>query len=187
MYSVVVMMALSGTPAVPDFGRCNGCYGCYGCYGGCYGCYGGWGCHGCYGGWGWGCYGCWGGCYGCWGGSPYGVMWGAPCYGCGGRPAAPSQAPAPKTTQAENRATILVQLPEDARLTLDGQVMKTGSALRRFVTPPLERGWKYQYVVRAEVVRDGQKLVNAQKITVRAGEETKLTLDFSAAGLAYNP
>src|SRR5262245_5683825 len=46
MYSVVLMMAISGGSEVPDLGR-HGGGGCYGGgYGGCYG--GGWG--GCYGG-----------------------------------------------------------------------------------------------------------------------------------------
>ena len=44
MYSVVLMMAMSGGGEVPDFGRrgCNGCNGggcssSYGCNGGCHG------------------------------------------------------------------------------------------------------------------------------------------------------
>ena len=50
MYSVVLMAALTTTPAVPDFGRHRG--GCWGGYS-CCGCYGGYGCYGCY-----GCSGC---------------------------------------------------------------------------------------------------------------------------------
>jgi hypothetical protein len=100
MYSVVLMMALSGgadaptlsdVPAEPaarygDHGhkqyrlfggrRGGGCGCCGGCYGGCYGSsYGG-----CQGGWyGGGCYGCYGGRYGGWaygsmGGGYYGAL-----------------------------------------------------------------------------------------------------------------
>jgi uncharacterized protein (TIGR03000 family) len=81
MYTVVLMAALTTSPAVPDFGhrrRCSGCCGgysgcCGGGYGGCCGggCYGGGygGCHG--GGYG-GC--CGGAAYGAWGGSPYAAM-----------------------------------------------------------------------------------------------------------------
>jgi len=101
MYSVVLMAALTVTPATPAFHhRGCGCYGggwgysCAGCYGGgwgysCCGCYGGgYSCYGCYGSsWGYSCMGCWGsgssgcwgsGCYGCWGG------WGYSCCGCSG-------------------------------------------------------------------------------------------------------
>jgi uncharacterized protein (TIGR03000 family) len=78
MYSVVLMAALTTSPAVPEFGRrgrgcwggssCCGCYGGgygYGCSGGGYGCSGGgYGCSGCWGGYGYGCWGGGGGCYG---------------------------------------------------------------------------------------------------------------------------
>src|SRR5262245_35299993 len=72
MYSIVLMMTLSGGASAPAAAEdrafapnarvgshlvqsldkkcckgCCGCCGCYGCYGGCHGCYGGWGCYGC--------------------------------------------------------------------------------------------------------------------------------------------
>lgn len=94
MYSVVLMMAMSGGADVPAFGHHRGgdCCGCYGggCYGG--GCYGG----GCYGGGGHhrhhrrggGCCGCYGGGYsgGCWGGATYGGCYGGATYGGGMMP-----------------------------------------------------------------------------------------------------
>jgi uncharacterized protein (TIGR03000 family) len=100
MYSVVLMMALTGGADAPAFGHhgCNG-GGCYGggCYGGGYSagsCYGG-GCTGggCHGGGGLfrhrrsrGCCGCSGG--GCYGGGCYGSGYGGCCgtvsYGCTG-------------------------------------------------------------------------------------------------------
>ncbi len=109
MYSVVLMMAISGSAEAPDHGlRRHGCDG--GCYGAAVancGCYGG-GRHGLFGGrrhggcYGGGCYGggCYGGCYGggvvvcgCYGGG-YGGCYGGGmivggCYGgCyGGAPA----------------------------------------------------------------------------------------------------
>jgi hypothetical protein len=52
MYSVVLMMAMTGTPDVASFGHrhgCDGgCTGCMGCYGGCMGY--DTGCCGCHGG-----------------------------------------------------------------------------------------------------------------------------------------
>jgi uncharacterized protein (TIGR03000 family) len=111
MYSVLLLMALSGSGEAPAFGHHHGCCGGYdcGCCGGYYDCGccgGGWGCHGCHGGHSWhhsccgchgwhhhhhchGCCGCWGydcgGCcggYGCWGG--YGCCGGYGCNGYGG-------------------------------------------------------------------------------------------------------
>ncbi len=97
MYSIVLMMALSGSAEAPAF--CHGCMGCSGCYGGgcsgCSGCHGGFlsglfsrhgchGCNGCAGCYGGGCYGggCYGGGYGCYGGGCYGGYAGG-CYGGG--------------------------------------------------------------------------------------------------------
>src|SRR5262245_53429459 len=83
MYSVVVLLALSGGSEAPDMGRgcrgggCSGCSGyvssCHGCMGyasGCHGCRGGGrrhGCHGCRGGG--GCHGYSTACHGCCGGA----------------------------------------------------------------------------------------------------------------------
>src|SRR5437762_1628993 len=141
MYSVVLMMALSGSADLPAFHR-HGCDGCAGaCHGG--GCHGGRGCHGglfarhgCHGGR--GCHGCnGGGCHGgyaCHGGCNGGVEY-APEYrpGTEYRPApgttpAPGKAPEPvkppkatgdKSTELPAPASIIVSLPADARLTVD--------------------------------------------------------------------
>jgi uncharacterized protein (TIGR03000 family) len=165
---------------------CNG-GGCYGGYGGCYG--GGWG--GCYGGYG-GCYGGgWGGCYGggCNGG--YGG-----CYGGGyGYPGGPGYGPPPGTRRQGEKipppkkggeeetsltpapATIVVSLPADARLTFDGAATEARSALRTFLSPPLERGQTYYYMLRAETVRNGQTLSTSKRVVVRAGQESRVSLE----------
>jgi uncharacterized protein (TIGR03000 family) len=98
MYSVVLLMAMTGSPhqeaGLFNKGGCQGCQGCQGCYGSCYGCNGCYGnsCCGCQGGGGGlfgkkrrgnGCCGCQGGCYGgCYGNSCYGNS----CCGCSGVP-----------------------------------------------------------------------------------------------------
>jgi uncharacterized protein (TIGR03000 family) len=233
MYSMVLMVALSGGAEVPDWGRggCHGCYGgCFGgCYGGCYGgcwggCYGGgcygygcWGgCYGCYGGYGcwgsgYGCYGsgCWGGCYGsgyaswgcgggyAWGGFPYGTGWGlanaspvlltvpgqpvtvtqAAYYNPGNAPAAAAGAPA-AGTPGSNRAALVVHLPASAKLTVDNTPTNATSDTRRFVTPPLEPGATYRYVLRAELDRNGEKVKASRNVEVRAGETSQVYLEF---------
>jgi uncharacterized protein (TIGR03000 family) len=84
MYSVVLMVAMTTSPDVPDFGRRRGCHG-----GGGYACSGwsggsGYGCRGGYGGYGYGCMGGYGGGYGgCYGGGGYGCSGGGG-YGCSG-------------------------------------------------------------------------------------------------------
>jgi uncharacterized protein (TIGR03000 family) len=208
MYSVVMMMALSGGTEVADFGRrgscsggCNGgyagCYGgyggCNGGYGGCYGsCYGG-GYGGCCGGGYRGCYGCsgYGGCYGgCCGG--FNMMYGT-CHGpampgmtppSGSREKIPTPPVPPSKTSLDNTATILVTLPSEATLAFDGHVTTQTAQTRLFISPPLRPGWKYQYVLRAEMVRAGAPVVVTRTVTVRANEETRVSLDFDSAEVA---
>lgn len=97
MLSAIVMAAMIGSSATPDFFFCHkpvGCYSgcapvcapvvysCCGCYGSVYSCYGCAGCTGCY-----GCYGSYYSCYGCGGcyGSTYSCFGCSGCYGgCGG-------------------------------------------------------------------------------------------------------
>jgi uncharacterized protein (TIGR03000 family) len=182
MYSLVLMMALTGSAEVPAghgcHGCCGGCHGCHGCRGrhGC--CGGGYGCYGCCGGY----YGCCGGCYGCYGG----------CYGygcCGGMmaapaaPAAPTAPAKPKEKEASNAApaTILVSLPADAQLTIDGAATNSTSANRVFTTPALNNGSEYYYTLKAQVTRGGKVLSTTRRVAVRAGEASRVTLDVPAA------
>ncbi len=178
------------------YGGCSGGWGCSGCYAGygCSGCSGSgcwggyaYGCHGCYASTGWGCAGCYGGwsCYGMPYGSPYHQMTpfssGAP-----GMPGVPGtggtgdknieKVPPPKKDKEGDdtvRARLVVELPADARLFIDDLAMKTQSGRRVFNTPPLARGQSYYYVLRAEVVRDGQTRTETQRVILRPGEEAR--------------
>ncbi|MBM4073039.1 MAG: TIGR03000 domain-containing protein [Planctomycetes bacterium] len=192
MYSVVMMMALSGTPVTVD--RCRGCHCGCGCYCGCYcgGCYGCWGCHGCRGYRCHGCHGCWGcyGCYGCHGcyGGYYGCIG---CFGYGTVVYSPAVTTVVDTGLAQrqsqqNTATVVVTLPADAKLTINGWTSKNTTETRRFRSPPLEQGKDYYYTVRAEVVQNGQTVVQTREIAVRAGQETRVPLDFSTTAVTQN-
>jgi uncharacterized protein (TIGR03000 family) len=201
MYSVILMTALTASTTAPGcwFKASHGCHGCYGGFrNGCYGCYGAasYGCYGCAG---YGCYG--GGCYGCYGG--YAVYYGGcfgchgcygcyGCYGCAGyqvvpstpmTPAAPVEKPAEpvappvKTDEGAKpgQAKLIIDLPADAKLYIDNQLMKTTSERRTFNTPNLDRGQLYYYVLRAEVVHNGKVHSETKRVIVQAGEETRTT------------
>lgn len=191
---------------------CCGCSGYSGCYGG--GCYGGYACSGyggCYGGGYGGCYGggavytgggCYWGCSGAGNVGAYASPYGMTTYGCAGGLAAPAVgapgAPAPGTTlpapgtgrkgdkgtMLNSTGTILVTLPADATLTVDGNRTTSTSATRVLVTPELQPGYEYYYTLRAQVVRDGQTLTQTQQIAVRAGEATRVPFSFSSASVA---
>jgi uncharacterized protein (TIGR03000 family) len=185
MYSVVVLMALSGGVDTPDFGR-RGCHGCSGCSG-----YSGGGCHhgrrhGCHGGYGGGCYG--GGCYG--GGYGGGCCggYGGGCHGCGGvimpyEGGGPKPMPGTKKTSldAPSPATLVVTLPAEAKLTIDDYVTNSTSEQRVFQSPALMPGKTYSYTLKAEILRDNKPQVVTKEVIVRAGEETPVRLEFPAA------
>ena len=241
MYSIVLMMALSGSGDTAQAGLfhhrcsggdCGGAYaGCTGGYGG-YGCTGGYGCsgyaasccggghhhrlfghhreHGCHGGYascsggygmgGYGCTGGYGGGYGCTGGymGGYGCAGGyvipqgqpgmAPMPGPGKMPEKSTKptekAPAPKPTGETSLtapATIVVSLPAEAKLSVDGAATQATSTTRVFATPALDRGNEYFYTLTAEIARNGKTVTATKKIAVRAGEETRVSLEFPSA------
>lgn len=237
MYSVVLMMALSGGAEAPNCfglfgGGGHGCCGGYDCSsccgggghkwfggGGHHGCCGGGGLfggghHGCCGGgglFGGGHHGCCGGgglfgghhnrCHGCCGGyaacsgcTGYAGCTGAPaCAGCVGTPApvittpppatmpAPEQIkPAPKKAEGPTPATIIVSLPANATLTVDGNPTKSTSATRTLITPALDLGNSYVYTLRAEV--NGQAIT--QQVEVRGGETSQAEFSFTGQGVA---
>ena len=191
--TIVMLMALSGlgchhkgcdvvyTPSCYSGGCYGGCYATAyatvvepSCYSACYsGCYSG-GYSGCYG----GCYG--GGCSGSWGngGSPYAPR--MPAYGPpppagepipppAGAPGAPRKLPE-KRNGTGTEARLIIELPADAALYVDDQLMKSASAHREFKTPSLDQGATYYYILRAELMVDGQKRTQTKQVLLRAGE-----------------
>jgi uncharacterized protein (TIGR03000 family) len=153
MYSAILLVAMSQGVEMP-VARCHGghrgCHSSCGHRGGRHG-----GCHG--GGGGGGYCGGYGGCGG------------GACYGGGGAYHAAIDAEAP--------ITIVVNLPEDAKLTIDDNPTTSTSARRTFVSPAAAIGLDYTYTLKAEVKRDGKPVRIEKTVTVRAGEENLVTLD----------
>jgi uncharacterized protein (TIGR03000 family) len=161
-------------------GRCGGgCGGHRGHRGGCGGCGSGGGCG--YGGCGAG--GCGSGGY------TFGGYAGAPIYG--GTPAqgGPERMPAPKSGKEDETslpapATIVVTLPADARLRVDDYLTTSTSSTRMFRSPKLPPDRAFTYTLSGEIVRDGKPVVVTREVTVRAGEQTQVTLNFPVASVA---
>jgi uncharacterized protein (TIGR03000 family) len=113
--------------------------------------------------------------------------------GCTGGAVAPTTAPTtggtkempkpkeekPKQEEALNAApaTIVVSLPAEAKLTVDGSVTSSTGANRVFVSPTLNAGRDYTYDLQAEIVRDGKTVSASKRVTVRAGEESSVRID----------
>jgi len=81
-------------------------------------------------------------------------------------------------------ATIIVSLPADATLKVDDYLTTSKSATRVFVSPNLNRGQEFTYTLTGEIVREGQSVVATKRIAVRAGEETRVALEFPMAVVA---
>ncbi len=77
-------------------------------------------------------------------------------------------------------ATLAVTLPADATLTIDGRATNSTSSNRLFVSPPLEPGKDYYYTLKAEFRRAGKTISVRQKVFVRAGRETVVSLNVPA-------
>jgi uncharacterized protein (TIGR03000 family) len=80
-----------------------------------------------------------------------------------------SLAPAP--------ALIIVTLPADAKLAIEGQATSTTSSVRSFESPVLRPGKDFHYQLEAKFVRDGQTVTVSKRIAVRAGQETRVELN----------
>src|SRR5262249_3897691 len=91
-------------------------------------------------------------------------------------PPKPKPAPAPKDeTTLLNQARLIIEVPADAQLFIDGHAMKTTAAKRVFRTPKLDPSLTYYYDVRAEVVRDGKTVTRTQRVILRAGDQVTTT------------
>jgi uncharacterized protein (TIGR03000 family) len=89
----------------------------------------------------------------------------------------------PEESLGPARATLVVRLPAEARLTINDAVTQQASGTRTFVSPPLRRGEDYHYTLKAELMRGERTLTATRRVAVRAGEEKQVTLTFpSVAG-----
>jgi uncharacterized protein (TIGR03000 family) len=170
MYSLVVLMALTTTTEAPDGRGCGGGHSrggssCCGssCYSGCYSsCY-----SSCY------SYGVYAGCAS--------SVYGAPDIGV---PARSRTGKTGSEDETSTSATIVVNLPAEATLTIDGAATRSTSDKRVFTSPELTPGKKYYYQFKAEVIRDGKTVLVEQKVPVIAGQTKEISLTMPAEGIA---
>lgn len=177
-------------------GGCSGCYGSMSCYGGCMG--------GCQGSYSMGGYGMSSSgyeipmgsfasmpmnSYGTMPMTPYGMSPDAMPYsmpqGNVMNPIPPlnmqnqmPMGPAPQAADATispTQATVVVNLPADARLYVEKHLMTLTGTTRAFRTPDLTPGTKYNYTVRMEVERSGKMIEKTETITVEPGKRTQVS------------
>lgn len=89
-------------------------------------------------------------------------------------------APAAPATPNGDRATITVKLPPGATLYVDDKKSPSKDPVRQFATPPLPANREFAYLLKAEIIRDGQPETLTQKVPFRAGE--RVVVDFTSLG-----
>jgi uncharacterized protein (TIGR03000 family) len=105
-------------------------------------------------------------------------------------PKKPEQVPAPKPAEEKKEtalpapAIIVVSLPAEAKLLIDDAATTSMSDRRVFASPTLEPGRDFYYTLKGEWLRDGTTLTTSQRVRVRAGQETRVQLEFPVASVA---
>jgi uncharacterized protein (TIGR03000 family) len=75
---------------------------------------------------------------------------------------------------------VIVQLPADTSLTIDGIAVPGGSSVPPIVTPDLTPGKDYYYTLKAESSR-GDQAIQTKRVMVRAGTTVSVRFDDMAA------
>lgn len=90
--------------------------------------------------------------------------------------------PAPKKDAPKKKepGKVTITLPADAKLTFNGVAASGTGDSRTYVTPDLDSDRDYEYVLAAEVIRNGQTLTATQRAIVRAGSDTRVSLEPAA-------
>ena len=78
---------------------------------------------------------------------------------------------------ADATATVQVEVPANAALWFDGVPTQQAGARRTFHTPPLERGQRYHYDVKARWEQGGKPVERTKRVDVAAG--ARVTVDFN--------
>ena len=174
MYGVVLLLAITAGGESADLGKHGGCHGCGGYVSSCHGCHGYVSsCHG--------CCGYVSSCHGCCGHHVHHVYHGC----CGTVIHSP---PAKKVAAVSpNAATVVVTLPADAKLTIDGTATTSLSSERTFETPELVAGKTYSYTLEATFQKEGKAIVVSKKVTLEAGKTSTVDLNQTpVTGVARN-
>ena len=94
--------------------------------------------------------------------------------------------PNPKTSMTPAPATIVVDLPADAKLLIDDKATTSTGANRVFQSPVLNPGKTYHYNFTAEVVREGKPVRIDQVVEIVAGETKPVRITLPVAGVAQH-
>jgi uncharacterized protein (TIGR03000 family) len=101
-------------------------------------------------------------------------------------PAAPATPPAPATEQTSisSEATLTVNVPQEARVFVNGVRTKSVGGERTFVSRGLQAGFNYTYEVRAEVERNGELVEETKVVNLQAGRNAQIAFALASSEAA---
>jgi len=85
--------------------------------------------------------------------------------------------PASGASYRAGKAMILVNVPADAKVFVNGLATTSQGEQRSFVSRGLSSGYRYTYEVRVQAKRDGQVVEQVKTVQLRAGENADLAFD----------
>ena len=74
-------------------------------------------------------------------------------------------------------AVLEVEVPENARVFVNGKATTSTGTQRRFVSRGLQRGFSYTYEVRVEAEVDGEMMSETKTVRVTSGQDSKLAFE----------
>ena len=74
---------------------------------------------------------------------------------------------------------VMVWVPYDAKVTINGLATRSVGSRRQFVSYGLKPGFSYKYEIHAEVVRDGKLVEDTRTVTLTAGETIAVAFGFN--------
>jgi uncharacterized protein (TIGR03000 family) len=81
-------------------------------------------------------------------------------------------------TTADNKAHMLVVVPENSEVWFQGQKMTASGTQREFVSPPLTQGDKYDYQIRVRYTKEDGQVVDETR-TVHVKTNDQWSIDFT--------
>ena len=87
----------------------------------------------------------------------------------------------PKTsgTSADESGILTVWVPYDAKVSINGLQTTSAGSRRQFVSYGLKPGLTYKYVVKAQIVRNGQTQEDSRTVMLTAGQVTAVAFGFN--------
>ncbi len=83
-----------------------------------------------------------------------------------------------QTSTPQNSGQLTIWVPAKAKVFINGYETKTDGTRRRYVSNGLTQGLTYKYEVRAEIPRDGKRLVETKTVYLTAGDNEGLAFGF---------